>query len=453
MAISLAAVFALGVFAPITRTPGALSLADWGIYPDGGSGSSSGSTGSTGSGFTGKGGFSKNSAVTLNAAQQQVITGFMDTWYDSLATLTAGDVTPYFVGNNPTQSLGNQTALEVFVSIRKLQSQDLTMTYYTYALNAWNAKRTSSGDIMVKILENCSMNFREYPGVESQLRIADHSFILTQQNGEWRIKSHDTYDSLYDMVMGDDYCYPLLKAMKNPRETYAARKKNILQDAYYWLQRRNTSNTRSGKTWQHDYDRQAAVKYAQSFAGKRNSNFPRYDYYGGNCQNYVSQCLAYSGIPMDYQGNAQWKYYGPAINSSQNPTGRSSSWGSVIAFQSYVQKNTGYGLVGQVNAGFYTGEIGDVILMGTSERWRHSVIITGVLTDGSGQTKDYLINSNTADLRNMPASAYWYGRQSLVRIYGWNGAVSAPDGEADDRQPQPEAPGSPSNEPESIVFG
>ncbi len=38
-----------------------------------------------------------------------------------------------------------------------------------------------------------------------------------------------------------------------------------------------------------------------------------------------------------------------------------------------------------------------------------------------GTVSDYLIHSNTADVKNFPASAYMLPCQSLTKIYGWNG--------------------------------
>ena len=40
--------------------------------------------------------------------------------------------------------------------------------------------------------------------------------------------------------------------------------------------------------------------------------------------------------------------------------------------------------------------------------------------DGDGAVVDYLLCSNTADLRNFPASAYYYTNRQLTKIVGWN---------------------------------
>ena len=48
------------------------------------------------------------------------------------------------------------------------------------------------------------------------------------------------------------------------------------------------------------------------------------------------------------------------------------------------------------------------------------VMISEVLTDESGNTADYLICSNTGDLCDFPAGAYFYTYQQLIKIHGWN---------------------------------
>ena len=99
---------------------------------------------------------------------------------------------------------------------------------------------------------------------------------------------------------------------------------------------------------------------------------------------------------------------------------RSGSWASVSQFLQYASSNTGFGLAALVNAPYYTGRPGDLIQMGTEGSWRHVVIIRDLVTDGAGNTVDYLIHSNTNDMKNYPASLYGYPVFSLTRIAGWN---------------------------------
>ena len=58
--------------------------------------------------------------------------------------------------------------------------------------------------------------------------------------------------------------------------------------------------------------------------------------------------------------------------------------------------------------------------MGVQEPANHTTVIQDVLRDGDGAVVDYLLCSNTADLRNFPASAYYYTNRQLTKIVGWN---------------------------------
>ena len=48
------------------------------------------------------------------------------------------------------------------------------------------------------------------------------------------------------------------------------------------------------------------------------------------------------------------------------------------------------------------------------------IVILDVIRDENGLPIDYLLCSNTADLRNFPASAYYYTNRQLTKIIGWN---------------------------------
>lgn len=169
------------------------------------------------------------------------------------------------------------------------------------------------------------------------------------------------------------------------------------------------------------YDRQAAVAYAKQWVTDRNDEWPDYSMSGGNCQNFVSQCLLAGGIPMDSGGDAVWKWYGDTPNNLPQMAGRSASWSGVDEFLQYAASNTGSGMVAVADADYYSGEIGDVLILGyDEENLYHAVIITDVVTDEEGNVVDYLVHSNTANQESFPVSAYGYTYQVLVKICGWN---------------------------------
>ena len=51
------------------------------------------------------------------------------------------------------------------------------------------------------------------------------------------------------------------------------------------------------------YNRQLAAKYAMDWAESRNPQYKDYEKWGGDCTNFVSQCLHAGGIPFDHNGN------------------------------------------------------------------------------------------------------------------------------------------------------
>ena len=168
------------------------------------------------------------------------------------------------------------------------------------------------------------------------------------------------------------------------------------------------------------YDREAAVAYADQWIEERSGDWADYTGSGGNCQNYASQVLYAGGIPMDIQGDYIWKWHDDTVSNRGVAWGRSSSWSGVKQFIDYAAGNTGYGLAAEVDAPYDTGEPGDLIHMGVDSDWRHTVVITQPVSDGSGQVVDYLVDSNTANLQDYPASLYGYTDQILVHILGWN---------------------------------
>ena len=56
------------------------------------------------------------------------------------------------------------------------------------------------------------------------------------------------------------------------------------------------------------YNRELAVEYAREWAYLRNPAYYNFDSLGGDCTNFVSQCLIAGGMPMNYQPIFGWYY-------------------------------------------------------------------------------------------------------------------------------------------------
>lgn len=373
-------------------------------------------------------------AALLTDGQRELLLNFMHRYYQSMATLT-----PQICHDLFEQTWQADVHMMVWIAsaeIRAAAKADLTLLSYDFTLDCLQVETNQDGLVSVRVSETTAMRFAVSPDVQSELLGITHRFVLSgsEQQG-WKIRSHIPWDSAY---------YPFFQAMHPQRRENHELAEQQETELPNWLLRgqlyltvqdylapelqemlcfqlenaaRNMASrdsTADGGTRQlsadHPYDRQAALCYALQWAGERNPDWSAYDIYGGNCMNYVSQCLYAGGIPMDRSG-ASWYWY--------SDTRRTSSWSGVNPFLIYAGQNTGYGLVCDTEADYYSGEIGDIILMGV-DNYRHAVIISKVLTDPWGNVMDYLICSNTGNYRDFPAGAYYYTNQKLLHIVGFN---------------------------------
>lgn len=118
------------------------------------------------------------------------------------------------------------------------------------------------------------------------------------------------------------------------------------------------------------YNRQKAVLYAQKWALSRNPKYYAFDSVGGDCTNYISQCLLAGGGVMNFD-----KYYGWFYNSQNS---RSPSWASVEYLSRFLLQNQTLGpfaVLQQVD----NLQIGDIIqLKQTQADFNHSLIISKI---------------------------------------------------------------------------
>ncbi|WP_455540078.1 amidase domain-containing protein [Terrisporobacter sp.] len=165
-----------------------------------------------------------------------------------------------------------------------------------------------------------------------------------------------------------------------------------------------------------EYNRIAAVEYARRWALGRNPRFHDYENWGGNCTNFISQCINAGGIPMDSHGSnimKQWYWY-----SDNN---RTPSWTASQPFFEYLVNNNHYDTD---NFGVYAEEVnynelelGDLIQLIENNKAYHTMIITRVLLDGD-ELYDYLVSQNTYDLLDYPLSLK-VGQRRYLKIYGY----------------------------------
>lgn len=156
------------------------------------------------------------------------------------------------------------------------------------------------------------------------------------------------------------------------------------------------------------YDRQIALDYAEQWALSRNPKYLNFDGMGGDCTNFVSQCL-YAGCGiMNYTPQVGWFYI-----SSAN---RAAAWTGVKYLHQFLIRNAS----NQNSPGPYAEEtdstkmeIGDIIQLGdNSGHFYHSLIVTG--EDSSG----LLVSTHTFDALNRSLNSYFYQKIRYLHIVG-----------------------------------
>ncbi|MBE6542460.1 MAG: amidase, partial [Ruminococcaceae bacterium] len=105
------------------------------------------------------------------------------------------------------------------------------------------------------------------------------------------------------------------------------------------------------------YDREKALEYARRWAFGRNPLFENYSGIGGDCTNFVSQCIYAGSCVMNYTPTFGWYYI--------SPTNRAPAWTGVQFFYNFITSNKEVGPYGrEASAGEL--EIGDVIQLGNA---------------------------------------------------------------------------------------
>ena len=349
----------------------------------------------------------------LSEEQEQLILDYMNLYFVSLEDFEPQEEIAALFSDGEQAALAD-SAIDFQIGLRQMQDADYTLASWSYSLTLNEITQEEDGSLHILARENNIQNFNQNPEIASERYGGYHLFELEQMEGSWKIRSHMMFDAVYMMLWSEG-------GGEEAALRYAEAVPEYLRLAQEQLQEREADREREPGELQaqYAYDRQAAAAYADRYVDERNDAWPDYAGSGGNCQNFASQVLLAGGIPMDIYGDAVWKWYSDEVSNSPGAQGRSSSWTGVNQFVEYAEANTGYGLVAETEAPYFSGEPGDLLHMGIDGDWGHTVVIASAVTNGQGEVVDYLVDSNTGNLRNYPASLYGYPEIILTRIGGW----------------------------------
>lgn len=154
------------------------------------------------------------------------------------------------------------------------------------------------------------------------------------------------------------------------------------------------------------YDRGAAAAYAERWALSRNPAYYNFDELGGDCTNFISQCLYAGSGTMNFTPNTGWYY----VNLNR----RSPAWTGVEFLYRFLTQNRGPGPYARA-VGLRELQVGDVIQLGTEDgRYYHSLLVLS-------PDPSVYVAAHSQDALWRPLDSYVYGRLRGLHILGVRG--------------------------------
>ena len=141
-----------------------------------------------------------------------------------------------------------------------------------------------------------------------------------------------------------------------------------------------------------EYHRDLAIDYAMRWAMSRNPSYYDFTEVGGDCTNFVSQCVFAGSAAMNPTPEG-WYYY--SLNQ------RSPSWTGVEFFFRFMLQNRNIGPYA-VSIPLSQVQPGDVIQLGNETGYYHSLLVM------ESTRQNILVAAHTQDALWRPLSTYRY---------------------------------------------
>ena len=153
-----------------------------------------------------------------------------------------------------------------------------------------------------------------------------------------------------------------------------------------------------------EYDRNSALTYARRWAFNRNPDYYNFDALGGDCTNFVSQCVYAGAGVMNYTPAVGWYY--------KNANDRTASWTGVDYFLDFLTDNDGVGPVA-VSVSSAGVNVGDVIFLGrVNGDFYHTLFISRI------ENGNIYVASHTRDALDRPIYEYSFNFIKFMHITG-----------------------------------
>jgi len=150
------------------------------------------------------------------------------------------------------------------------------------------------------------------------------------------------------------------------------------------------------------YDRAAAVRYAEKWALRRNPEYADFTPLGGDCTNFVSQCLYAGSRLMNTTPDTGWYF--------RSMGSRAPAWSGVKFLHRFLTRTSGAGPKGEKSQ-VSSLLPGDVVFLSDGNRLYHALFVVA-----AGENP--MVAAHTADSWMRPLSTYYYEEAVPVHILG-----------------------------------
>lgn len=155
-----------------------------------------------------------------------------------------------------------------------------------------------------------------------------------------------------------------------------------------------------------EYNRTAVVEYAKKWAFLRNPKYYNFDTIGGDCTNFVSQCIYAGNQKMNYEKDFGWYY----IDGNR----KSPSWSGVEYLYQFLIRNKGIG-PRAIETTQDKVERGDIVQLSFDGRkFVHSCVIVNI--ENKFTLQEIKIASHTFDSFNKAVSEYDFQKIRWLHI-------------------------------------
>lgn len=155
-----------------------------------------------------------------------------------------------------------------------------------------------------------------------------------------------------------------------------------------------------------EYNRKDVLEYAEKWALLRNNDYYNFENIGGDCTNFVSQCLYAGSKVMNYNKLYGWYYL--------NANNKSASWTGVEFLYNFLIDNNGVGPIGK-EEDIRNLDNGDVIQLSFDGIiYKHSLLVV----NKSKNIQEIKVAAHTLDVYNKRVSEYNYRKIRGIHIWG-----------------------------------